>query len=47
LDDVSKYPNLIAALIDDGWNDRDIVKIIYGNIMRVLTEVENVVELIT
>lgn len=42
IDDVSKYPNLIKALFDDGWGERDLVKLVYGNVMRVFADVEKV-----
>src|SRR3954449_689693 len=42
LDDVSKYPNLIAELLRRGYSDADISKIARQNILRVMREVENV-----
>jgi membrane dipeptidase len=42
LDDVSKYPNLIAELLRRGYSDADIGKIARQNILRVMREVENV-----
>jgi hypothetical protein len=42
MDDVSKYPNLVAELIDNGWSERDIVKVVHTNIMRVFSDVEEV-----
>ena len=40
LKDVSQYPNLIAALLDRGYSESDIEKILSGNILRVWSEVE-------
>merc|ERR550539_879573 len=37
LEDVSKYPNLFAALIESGWTDSELAKIANLNIIRVLT----------
>ena len=45
LEDSSKYPNLFAALIDDGtfaWTDEELGKIASGNMIRVMQEVETV-----
>ncbi len=35
LKDVSTYPNLIQGLLDRGYSDKDIVKILAGNFIRV------------
>jgi membrane dipeptidase len=35
LKDVSTYPNLIQGLLNRGYSDKDIVKILSGNFMRV------------
>lgn len=40
LKDVSTYPNLVAGLLDRGYSDEDIIKILSGNTMRVWREVE-------
>lgn len=40
LEDVSKYPNLIAELITRGYSDDDINKVLSGNIIRVMQQVE-------
>ena len=40
LQDVGEYPNLIAALLDDGFSDADIAKICGANVMRVWKEIE-------
>ena len=40
LKDVSEYPNLIAGLLDRGYSETDITKILSGNLMRVWGEVE-------
>ena len=42
LDDVSKYPNLIAELLRRGYSDGDIKKITGQNVLRVFREVEKV-----
>ena len=42
LEDVSKYPNLFAALLEDGWTEEELAKIAGGNILRVLEENEKV-----
>ena len=40
LKDVSEYPNLVAGLLQRGYSDEDIEKILGGNIMRVWADVE-------
>ncbi|MGQ4275499.1 dipeptidase [Pseudidiomarina sp. E22-M8] len=40
LKDVSSYPNLVQGLIDRGYSDADIKKILNENILRVWREVE-------
>uniref|UniRef100_UPI0039813303 membrane dipeptidase n=1 Tax=Salmonella sp. s54395 TaxID=3159664 RepID=UPI0039813303 len=42
LEDVSKYPNLIAALINNGWNEVNIKKLIGGNLLRAMRAMEAV-----
>jgi membrane dipeptidase len=42
LDDVSKYPYLVAELLKRGYTDDDIHKIADGNILRVMRQVETV-----
>ncbi len=42
LKDVSSYPNLIKGLLDRGYTDEDIRKILGGNLLRVWREVEAV-----
>jgi membrane dipeptidase len=44
LDDVSHYPNLIAALLEAGYTEDEIEKIAGGNLLRVWTEVERVAD---
>ncbi|TQV75071.1 membrane dipeptidase [Aliikangiella marina] len=41
LKDVSTYPNLIQGLIDRGYSEQDIAKILSGNLMRVWKQVED------
>lgn len=40
LDDVSKYPHLIAALISRGWSDSEIIGLTSENFLRVWGKVE-------
>ncbi len=40
LKDVSTYPNLIEGLLKAGYSEADIVKIMSGNLLRVLKQVE-------
>lgn len=40
LEDVSKYPNLFAELMDEGWSESDLIQLAGGNIMRVFKQVE-------
>ena len=42
LEDVSKYPALTAELLRRGYKDDEIKKIIGGNVLRVMREVERV-----
>jgi membrane dipeptidase len=42
LEDVSKYPNLIAELIDRGYTIEEIAEIVGGNLMRVWREAERI-----
>lgn len=42
LDDVSKYPDLIAELLKRGVTDKDAGKIAGGNVLRVWREAEEV-----
>ncbi len=42
LKDVSQYPNLVAALLEKGYSDDDVRKILSGNVMRVWRQVEAV-----
>jgi len=40
LEDVSRYPALIAALLAAGWSEQDCGKLAHGNLFRVLSEAE-------
>ena len=42
LEDVSKYPNLTRALLEEGYSAADIRKIYGGNLLRVMRAVEHV-----
>jgi membrane dipeptidase len=42
LEDVSKYPELIAELLRRGWSDEDAMKVIGVNLLRVMREAETV-----
>ena len=45
LEDVSKYPEVFAALIEDGefeWSDEDLAKVANENLVRTFREVEEV-----
>lgn len=44
LEDVSGYARLLAALREKGWSEADLAKLANGNILRVLTEAEQVAE---
>jgi len=39
--DISKIPTLVAGLMDRGYSDADILKILGGNTLRVMREVEH------
>jgi len=40
MEDVSKIPNLVSGLMERGFSDEDILKILSGNTLRVMKEVE-------
>ena len=42
LEDVSKFPNLTRALLEEGYSSSDIRKIYGGNTLRVMRAVEKV-----
>ena len=42
MDDASSMPRLTQALLEKGYSDEDVVKILGGNLMRVLEAVERV-----
>jgi membrane dipeptidase len=42
LEDVTGYPNLLAALAENGWSDADLGKLTSGNMLRVLRDAEQV-----
>jgi membrane dipeptidase len=41
-DDVSKFPNLTRALLERGYSEKDIRKILGGNMLRFMRQVEQV-----
>jgi membrane dipeptidase len=42
LEDVSRYPYLVAELVRRGWNDEDLKKVVGLNFVRVFAEAERV-----
>ena len=49
LEDVSKYPEVFAALIEDGefdWTDEDLSKLANGNLVRTFRQAEEVRDLL-
>ena len=42
LEDVSKYPHLVAEMLRRGWTEVDVEKVINANLLRVLRRVEQV-----
>ena len=42
MEDISKIPNLVRGLMERGYSDEDILKILGGNTLRVMREVERV-----
>ncbi|ADU48686.1 dipeptidase [Intrasporangium calvum] len=42
LEDVSGYPHLVAALVERKWSDWDIARLVRGNTLRVMRDVESV-----
>jgi membrane dipeptidase len=42
MEDISKMPNLVRGLMERGFTDEDILKILGGNTLRVMREVEAV-----
>jgi membrane dipeptidase len=42
MEDISKIPNLVRGLAERGYSDDDILKILGGNTLRVMREVERV-----
>lgn len=44
LEDVSKFPELVAELLRQGVSDEDVAKVVGGNVLRVWKEVEAVAE---
>jgi membrane dipeptidase len=41
LKDVSQYPNLVQGLLDRGYSDEDIAKVLGGNLLRVWSAAES------
>lgn len=44
LEDVSRYPYLIAELLRRGWSEENIAKLTRGNVLRVFGQVEKVAQ---
>ena len=44
LDDVSSYPYITQALVDRGYREEDIVKVLGGNLLRVMHQAEQVAQ---
>jgi membrane dipeptidase len=44
MEDISKIPNLVSGLMERGFSDADILKILGGNTLRVMREVEQAAE---
>ena len=42
MEDISKIPNLVRGLMERGFSDEDILKVLGGNTLRVMREVEQV-----
>ncbi|MCU1537820.1 MAG: Membrane dipeptidase [Humibacillus sp.] len=42
LEDVSGYPRLVAALLERSWSSDDVARLVRGNTLRVLRDVEDV-----
>jgi membrane dipeptidase len=42
LNDVSRYPDLLAELMRRGWSDADIAKLAGGNVLRVLDQADSI-----
>jgi len=42
IEDVSRFPYLIAELVRRGWSDEDLAKLSRGNLLRALSEAEKV-----
>src|SRR6478672_4607734 len=42
LEDVSGYPRLVAALLERSWSRDDVAKLVRGNTLRVMRDVESV-----
>jgi membrane dipeptidase len=42
LEDVSRYPRLLAELVRRGWSDEDLGKLASGNILRAMRQAEEV-----
>jgi len=43
VEDVASYPELFSALIDNGWNTEELVKLAGANILRVIRDNERVI----
>ena len=44
LEDVSKFPDLVAELLRRGWKEADVVKLLSGNALRVMRRAEAIAQ---
>jgi membrane dipeptidase len=44
MEDASKLPKITKALVEKGYSDQDIEKILGGNMLRVMEQVERVAQ---
>ena len=42
MEDTSKFPNLVSELLIRNWSEEDIKKVVGQNVLRVMTEAEQV-----
>jgi membrane dipeptidase len=44
LEDVSKFPDLVAELLRLGWKKQELVKLLSGNALRVMHQAEAIAQ---